>query len=109
MHCARLAAVRSLAAPDDDHPGQPCARVKRRPRAKCYCPVPDSVAVCGVPGALSLTRKAAVKAPLPVGANVTLIVQFAPTAKVVPHVLDEIKNWPGLAPPRLIELLVKTG
>ena len=59
--------------------GQPAAELD-------YWPVPDSVAVWGLPGALSAIRKVAVKAPARLGAKLTLMVQVAPAAKVAPQV-----------------------
>jgi hypothetical protein len=48
-------------------------------------PVPVSVAVCGLLASLSATLRVALTAPVAVGVNVTLIVQLAPAANVVPH------------------------
>ena len=55
-------------------------------------PVPFSVAVCGLLASLSATLSIAVTAPVAVGVNVTLIVQLAPTANVVPHALVSAKD-----------------
>jgi hypothetical protein len=55
-------------------------------------PVPFSVAVCGLLASLSATLSVAVTAPVAVGVNVTLIVQLAPTANVVPHALVSAKD-----------------
>src|SRR5215472_7384225 len=49
-------------------------------------PVPLTLAVCGLPGALSFTDKIAVREPGRVGWKVTLIVQLAPAARDVPQV-----------------------
>lgn len=52
-------------------------------------PVPVNGAVCGLPPALSVTVSVPVRAPTAVGANVTLIIQFAFAASVAgnaPHV-----------------------
>ena len=73
---------------------------------RSYCPVPVSVDVCGLVGALSTTRRFAVRAPLRVGAKLTLTVQFAPGARLVPQVRDEMMNCPGFAPTKPIELIV---
>jgi hypothetical protein len=50
-------------------------------------PVPVSAAVCGLLGLLSATLKVAVAAAAAVGVNVTLMVQAAPAARVVPQVV----------------------
>jgi hypothetical protein len=49
-------------------------------------PVPLRATVCGLPTALSLILSVAVRVPVAVGRKVTLIVQLAPAAKVLPHV-----------------------
>lgn len=48
-------------------------------------PVPESATVCGLPVALSVIVTIADRAPAVVGAKVTVIVQFAPAATLVPH------------------------
>ena len=50
-------------------------------------PVPERATVCGLPAASSATERVAVRAPPPLGVNVTLIVQLAPAARVAPHVV----------------------
>src|SRR5579863_1413018 len=45
-------------------------------------PVPVMGSVCGLPGALSATLIEALRAPLPAGANVTVIAQFAPALRL---------------------------
>ena len=50
-------------------------------------PVPVSDTLCGLPEALSVMVTEALRLPLAVGSNVTLIVQFAPAATLAPHVL----------------------
>ena len=45
-------------------------------------PLPDNGIDCGLPLALSVTVSVPVRAPTTVGANVTLMMQFAPAAKV---------------------------
>jgi hypothetical protein len=52
----------------------------------CYNPNPVRVAVCGLPAALVLTFKVALRLPVPEGVKVTLIVQLVPGANVLPHV-----------------------
>jgi hypothetical protein len=51
-----------------------------------YCPVPLSVAVCGLLGALSVTFSVADSAPRRLGLKVTVIEQFALIPSVVPQV-----------------------
>src|SRR5215472_13188435 len=41
-------------------------------------PVPVRLAICGLPGALSVTVRSPFRAPIAVGVKVTLIVQLAP-------------------------------
>jgi hypothetical protein len=50
-----------------------------------YCPVPVNVMVCGLVGSASLMVTAAVRLPIAVGLKVTLIVQLAPAARLVPQ------------------------
>lgn len=45
-------------------------------------PVPVSETLCGDPGALSVMLTLAARFPVAVGVNVTLIVHFAPTARL---------------------------
>ena len=59
----------------------------------------------GLPAALSLTESVAVRAAATVGVKVTLMVQFAPAATLVPQVLVCAKS-PGLAPVTVILLMV---
>ena len=50
-------------------------------------PVPERLTVCGLPLALSVMLSEAVRLPLAEGVNFTLIVQLAPAATELPHVL----------------------
>ena len=50
-------------------------------------PVPERLTVCGLPLALSVMITEAVRLPLAAGLKVTLIVQLAPAATELPHVL----------------------
>ena len=50
-------------------------------------PVPDKLAVCGLPVALSVSVIVPVRVPAAVGVNVTLMEQLAPAASEVPQVL----------------------
>lgn len=49
-------------------------------------PIPLSGTFCGLPAALSVMLRAALRIPLAAGLNVTLNVQLAPTASELPHV-----------------------
>ena len=53
----------------------------------CYFPVPVNATFCGLPAALSVMLMAALRAPVAVGLNLTLIAQLADTAREVPQVL----------------------
>ena len=48
--------------------------------------MPVRATVCGLPAALSAMERLALRAPAAEGVNVTLMVQFAPAAKVAPQV-----------------------
>ncbi len=50
-------------------------------------PVPERLAVCGLFVALSVTVKVAVRVPEVAGVKVTLMVQLAPAARLVPQLL----------------------
>jgi hypothetical protein len=50
-------------------------------------PVPERLTVCGLPAALSEMLTDAVRVPVAVGLNVTLIVQLPPAATELPQVL----------------------
>src|SRR5437660_1834353 len=52
------------------------------PKSGAAVPFPLSVMICGLPPALSVTDSVPVRAPEAVGVKVTLMVQFAPAAKV---------------------------
>ena len=72
--------------------------------AKGPVPVPVTFTVCGLPKALSVSVKVAVRVPEPVGAKVTLIVQLPFAATELPHVLVAAKS-PGLAPEKAMPLI----
>src|SRR5438876_2688406 len=59
--------------------------------------VPDTGTICGLPGALSAIASEAVRVPAAVGANFTVMVQLALTARVPPQVEVSVKS-PELAP-----------
>ncbi len=74
-------------------------------RVRFYEPVPDNVTCCGLPAALSVSFKIALRAPVLVGLKVTLIVQLALAANELPHPLLSPKS-PGSAPAIVILLIV---
>jgi len=53
-----------------------------------------------------MTLRLALNVPAFLGENVTLIVQLAPIARLVPQVLLEMANWPGFTPPMNMLLIV---
>jgi hypothetical protein len=55
-------------------------------------PVPLSATVCGLPAASSVILTAAVRLPVSEGLKVTLVVQLAPGASELPHVLVRTKS-----------------
>ena len=55
-------------------------------------PVPERLAVCGLPLALSVTASVAVRVPLAVGVKVTLMVQLELAASEVPQLLVWAKS-----------------
>src|SRR2546425_1264735 len=65
-----------------------------------------SVAFCGLPSALPATLSAALRVPLAVGMNVTLILQLAPAANELPQVWVCAK-FPALFPVIAMLLMVK--
>lgn len=68
-------------------------------------PEPVSVTVWGLLGALSLIDREALREPVVAGVNVTLIVQLAPTATLLPQVLLCAKS-PGSDPVKLKLVIV---
>ena len=78
---------RTQLSPGSAAPSNPkCGRLEPN-LASFYDPVPDNETVCGLPAALSVTFNVALRAPVVVGANVTLMVQLAPAANELPQVL----------------------
>jgi hypothetical protein len=55
-------------------------------------PVPARLTDCGLPAALSVRLRAAVRDPLTAGLKVTLIVQLAPAATLDPQLLVSEKS-----------------
>ena len=68
-------------------------------------PVPVSGIVCGLPGPLSVTESVALLIPEAIGLKVTLMVQLAPTARLVPQPLARAKS-PLLVPVMATLLIV---
>ena len=58
-------------------------------------PRPESVTVCGLPNSLSLIFSVPGRVPAVVGVKVTLMVQFAPTARVEGEI-GQLFVWPKL-------------
>ncbi len=56
--------------------------------------MPVKLIVCGLPGASSVTVTAPLLVPVAAGVNVTLIVQLAPAATLLPQVLLSAKSPP---------------
>ena len=71
-------------------------------------PVPLKAMVCGDPVALSVIVTAAVIAPAAVGWKCPWMVQFAPTARLVPQVLAKT-NWFALVPVIAMLLIVNNA
>ena len=69
---------------------------ERLTRAGAGVPLPERLTVCGLPLALSVMLSEAVRLPLAEGVNLTLIVQLAPAASDLPHVLVCAKLLPLL-------------
>ena len=69
-------------------------------------PVPDRVAVWGLPVALSVTVTAAVRDPEAVGLNVTLMAHWAPAARLEPQLVVRVKS--PLLVPVIAMLLILT-
>jgi len=55
-------------------------------------PVPESVTVCGLPGASSVIVRTPLRAPVAVAVKVTLIVQLPPTVTLSPQLLVSAKS-----------------
>ncbi len=71
-------------------------------------PVPLSVAVCGLPDALSITETAAVRVPEASGVNVILIVQLVAAASEVPQLLLCAKSSP-FVPVTIMEVMLNAA
>src|SRR5437660_901588 len=74
-------------------------------------PLPLKATVCGLPLALSVILTLALRVPVAVGVNVTLMVQEAPAANVL-ELLGHVLVWaksPALVPVRPILLMVRAA
>ena len=69
-------------------------------------PEPLRDTVCGLPASLSVIFNAALRFPLPVGVNVTVMLQLAPAAKEVLHSLVWA-NSPALVPEMAIPVMLR--
>src|ERR1019366_7834109 len=69
-------------------------------------PVPVRVTVWGLPVALSVRARAAVRVPLAVAVKVTLMVQLAPAATELPQLLVCAKSL-GLVPTSAMLVMLK--
>ena len=65
----------------------PKARLVGERLTRAAVPVPERLTVCGLPLALSVMLSEAVRLPLAEGVNLTLIVQLAPAASELLHVV----------------------
>src|SRR5579859_6159327 len=70
-----------------------------------YVPQPDNLTLCGLPGASSVTVTVPLREPLLLGLNVTLMVQLAPAATLVPQVFVWL-NWPVAVMPVIVNVPV---
>jgi hypothetical protein len=61
-------------------------------------PVPDNVAVCGEPAALSATSSTAERLPAAAGLKMTAKLQLAPAARVAPQVVLDTEKSAGFVP-----------
>src|SRR5438046_2161529 len=71
-------------------------------------PVPERLTVCGLPVALSLKVRPALRLPAAVGVNVTLMVQLVLAASVE-GLMGQLFVWPkspGFVPPRAMLVIV---
>jgi hypothetical protein len=67
-------------------------------------PVPLKLTVCGLPTALSVTLREALRDPMTVGLNVTLMLQLAPAARFLPQALVSAKS--ALLAPVILMLVI---
>ena len=70
-------------------------------------PMPAKLTVWGLPAALSVSCNVAVRVPLAPGVKVTLTVQLA-SGSTEPEQLSVSTKSPGLLPPKLMVLIIKS-
>ena len=92
----------ALVEPTICEPKARLAGVNATPEA---VPVPVRSTLCGLPGALSVTATLALRLPVAVGANATLIVHVALAASDAGQSLDCVKSV-GFVPARVTPLIV---
>jgi hypothetical protein len=71
-------------------------------------PSPASGILCGLPLAFELTLTVAVRLPVPVGRNVTVITQLPPPLMPVPQLSLRTKS-PAFAPPSVMLVMVRVA
>ena len=96
-----LVSVTVLAALEDPVSCEPNVRLAGDSDTAGAVPVPASDTLSGLSAALSLTWILAARAPVAVGANTAEMLQLAPAARLVGHVLVCPKS-PAFAPPTTI-------
>src|SRR5271155_5678380 len=72
-------------------------------------PVPLNATCCGLPAALSVNVKFALRAPVVVGSNVMLTVQLAATASELPQLVAVFGKSPASVPVTAILLMVSAA
>lgn len=72
-------------------------------------PVPVRLTVCGLPAALSVTVRLALREPTAVGVKVTLIVQCAPAAKEGPQSVVLVKSSASVPVMSMLEIVNPVG
>src|SRR5262249_45381632 len=87
----RARTMRSFCGGWRRHPGSR----RRRGKIPGYVPVPVRLTDCGLPPPLSTKLRLPFLMPLASGWNLTLTVQLAPAASVLPQVLAEIRKLPA--------------
>ena len=83
---------------------QKCADRAGDTVAADYVPVPLTEMVCGLPPPLSVTLRDAERAPVAAGSKITLMVQLAFAARLLPQLLVCEKS-PGLVPVKLMRAI----
>jgi len=91
--------------PNDSEAGE---RLTAGPVVLDETPLPLNAAACGLPLALSVTATPALRVPVAVGLNVTLIVQLVPAARLAPQVWVWVKS-PLLVPVMAMPLMLSAA